>query len=392
MLGFDLAQLFLGAQIDSAEPFAFAPKPLEVGFDLGRRRAAPCGLDAGEVRRLGRLDLQHFLDLVADIGQPALGAFEAFLGARRLLARRGHGVERGAGVAVGVGQRVLGFGETIGGGAARGFRRLDLADQRAALLGESARGIFKAARSARLVDAQLRASRSARRRPRCGRSSLRDRRRWRPAGGRQALPRARAPAPPRALRRAARDGPRSRRARRQVASRRRRRRQRGERALGFAARGGVVAACRQSRLGLAERREPRRAAARLAFGLRMRSRAASASVLQLAPLVRARPRPRRRQATSASACATACCLASTLAAHGLQFCFDVGKPVLAGEPAGGAGRRIGGDRETVPAPEIALARNQALAGLEQLDDARGVFARDHADLRKTPRELGGPLT
>jgi hypothetical protein len=35
MLGLDLAQLFLGAQVDGAEPLALAAQPFELGFDLG---------------------------------------------------------------------------------------------------------------------------------------------------------------------------------------------------------------------------------------------------------------------------------------------------------------------------------------------------------------------
>ena len=42
-----------------------------------------------------------------------------------------------------------------------------------------------------------------------------------------------------------------------------------------------------------------------------------------------------------------------LAAQALELGLDVRETVLAGEAAGGAGRRVGGDREAVPAPEIA---------------------------------------
>ena len=64
------------------------------------------------------------MDFAADVGEPALGALEAFLGAGQFLARGAGGFERGAGVAVGLGQRVLGLLQAIGAGAALGFRRV----------------------------------------------------------------------------------------------------------------------------------------------------------------------------------------------------------------------------------------------------------------------------
>ena len=84
-----------------------------------------------------------------DIGEPALAALEALLGARGLLARCAHGLERGPRGPVGFRQRVLAGGQMIGRGAARGFRRLDLADQRVALLFEYARSVFEAGTLAR---------------------------------------------------------------------------------------------------------------------------------------------------------------------------------------------------------------------------------------------------
>src|SRR5262249_16277586 len=40
-----------------------------------------------------------------------------------------------------------------------------------------------------------------------------------------------------------------------------------------------------------------------------------------------------------------------------------------------------------PAPEVALARYQALAWLEHRREARGMFALDHSDLRQPSRQL-----
>src|SRR5262249_58544055 len=65
-------------------------------------------------------------------------------GARGFLARRAHGFEPGACGAIGLGERVLALGELIGGGAAVRLRRFDLADERAPLLFEGARGVLEA--------------------------------------------------------------------------------------------------------------------------------------------------------------------------------------------------------------------------------------------------------
>src|SRR5262249_54042633 len=71
-----------------------------------------------------------------------------------------------------------------------------------------------------------------------------------------------------------------------------------------------------------------------------------------------------------------------IAPHGLELGLDLSEAVLAGQTARRAGRRIGGDREAVPAPEVALARYQALAGLKRRHEACGMFALDHSDLRQ----------
>src|SRR5919201_1878492 len=101
MLGLDLAQLFLGAQIDRAKPFALAPQPFELDFDLAHLGKRLVRRHAGEARDLGGLDLEHVMDLAGDITEAALAAFEPLLRPRRLLARRAHGFERRALRAVG---------------------------------------------------------------------------------------------------------------------------------------------------------------------------------------------------------------------------------------------------------------------------------------------------
>ena len=76
VLGLDLAQFFLGAQVDGAEPLAVAAQLFEVFLDLGERRQLGARLDLGERRHGVRLDLEHVVDFVRDVGEPALGAFE----------------------------------------------------------------------------------------------------------------------------------------------------------------------------------------------------------------------------------------------------------------------------------------------------------------------------
>src|SRR5262249_12947763 len=88
--------------------------------------------------------LEQLATLVGDVAEPALAAFETLLRARGFLARRAHGFERAACGAIGLGERVLALGELIGGGAAFGLRRFDLADKRAPLLFEGSRGVLEA--------------------------------------------------------------------------------------------------------------------------------------------------------------------------------------------------------------------------------------------------------
>ena len=123
VLGLDLAQLFLGAQVDRAQPLALAAQPFQRRLDLGQVRQFIARLDAGKFCDGRRLDLQHVVDFAANVGKPPLGALEALLGAGEFLARGGGCFQSGAGVAVGFRQRVLGLGQAIRAGAPRGFPR-----------------------------------------------------------------------------------------------------------------------------------------------------------------------------------------------------------------------------------------------------------------------------
>ena len=133
MLGLDLAQLLLGAQIDGAETLAVALELVEVGFDLGDVGQWRIRLEAGEPGERLRLGLQDLADFGGEVGEAALHRLVTLLGARRSFPRRGERVMGGAGGTIGLGERVLARGERLGGGAARAFGGFDLGDQRASL-------------------------------------------------------------------------------------------------------------------------------------------------------------------------------------------------------------------------------------------------------------------
>ena len=348
------------------------------------------GLDLGELDQGRRLDFEHLADLVGEVGEPALGAFEALLGARGLVARVAQGFQRGAGGPVGLGERVLGLGQTIGGGAARGFGGFDLADQIAALFGEELRRIGKLGAllrrllRARLEGRDLGGGVVAALAPAVafGADGLE------PAVGKLGLARER-------LRLGAHLGERaalvrrSRREQRRAWLRDRRR-----------------AAARRARLPpRAGRREPRRGWRRGGSWLRsapksarccVRSRARPRRVPRAHRRRRAarrasacgrRSRPRPPRSAAASAASTARRLASTsLRASASSLSMSASRSAL-GEPARGAGRRMGVDGKAVPAPQVAVARDEALAGLEQRREARAVGAIDHADLGEPARQF-----
>ena len=143
MLGFDLAQFFLGAQIDRAQPLAVAPQLFEIFLDLGKRRQFRARFDLGQTRHGLRLDFQHVVDFALDVDQPALGAVHAFFGAGAGLARARQRFERNLGGAVGLRHRGLGGGQRIGGDAAGVLGRSDFADQRVAFFRENRRRILE---------------------------------------------------------------------------------------------------------------------------------------------------------------------------------------------------------------------------------------------------------
>ena len=142
MLGLDLAQLFLGAQIDRAQPLAVAAHLFEIFLDLGERRQFRARLDLGETGDGLRLDFEHVMDFALDIGKAAPGAFHALFGAGAGFAGAGERFERHLGGAVGFRHQCFGGGKRVGCGAAVTLGVLDFADQRAALFRKYRRAHF----------------------------------------------------------------------------------------------------------------------------------------------------------------------------------------------------------------------------------------------------------
>ena len=70
---------------------------------------------------------------------------------------------------------------------------------------------------------------------------------------------------------------------------------------------------------------------------------------------------------------------------------DVGEPAALRQAAGRSGRRMRVGGKAVPAPQVAVERDKALAGLEQRRKPHPIGTFDHADLRESPRQLGRRL-
>ena len=74
-------------------------------------------------------------------------------------------------------------------------------------------------------------------------------------------------------------------------------------------------------------------------------------------------------------------------ARGRELAFDRLQAAALCEPPRCAGRRMCSGGKTIPAPKVALARDQPLAGLEHRREARAVAPLHHADLGKAARKL-----
>ena len=136
-------QLLLGQEIDRAEPLALAADAVELAFDLGDLRQCR---RASIRRSLPRRQVRHRADrgFRARCRRDGAAAPSRRSSARaRFGARFADRFERGARGLVGGGKSGFALRQAVGGGAAAGGRRLDLADQRLALGGEFLRRLIE---------------------------------------------------------------------------------------------------------------------------------------------------------------------------------------------------------------------------------------------------------
>ena len=112
--------------------------------------------------------------------------------------------------------------------------------------------------------------------------------------------------------------------------------------------------------------------------------------LRLAPAAGAgaAPRPAPRACISAAASAAARAASADARAPRTSSRGQRAEPAALGQPGGGGRGHLRGGDETVPAPQIALAGDQTLAGLQQPLQARAVGDGDDADLAQAARQLG----
>src|SRR4051794_35518952 len=120
--GFDLLQLLVGAQIDRAEALALALLGLEFLLDGGGIRQLRAGFYAGERDEIVRRAIEFERDRVQMLRQALARRLKPRFAARLRFARAAHRLERGTGLAVGIGERGLACRERIGGGLARRLR------------------------------------------------------------------------------------------------------------------------------------------------------------------------------------------------------------------------------------------------------------------------------
>ena len=364
MLLLDLAQFLLGEEVDGAEALALAVDAFEPAFDVGDRRQLGARFDFSKLGGAVRLDFEPLADFVGEIGEPALGGVAAFLAAGGFGARFADRFERGACDLVGFGKLVLGGGEPVGIGAARGGGGIDLTDQRLALgseffrrarqFGALARGFLDALADGRdlglgVVLALVPGL------PFLGNG-------LQPAAGKLGFAHDR-------LRLDADFGERAAvrgddvvdggelgfeiGGHRQGGKRRRRFALAGKR---------FVAAGADPHAGFLERRNARRIAGDLAFGRGVFFAGVIGQALRIAPLHARLHFGCGGGGDCGLGDVERLALRRNVGAGGLELAFDRLEPAAFGEPARRAGRRVRRGGKTVPAPIVAFARHQPLAG------------------------------
>ena len=317
-----------------------------------------------------------------DVGQAALGAVAAFLGACRLSAGFADRFERDPGGFVGLCQLRFRLRKAVGGRAARGRGGLDLADQGLTLAGELLRRVVELGPLGPRLSGALpdggdlrggvvlalvpgRALAGDRLQPAIRKLGIAsDRLRFDThLGKRRAVPR-NVVVDPGEFGFEIGGG-----------------RKRGERFLSLLACGGRLIVTGAGPLPcLLKRRNPRRIAADLAFGGGMLLAGGIGPVLRLAPACAGLGLRRRCGGQRCFGRVDDAAGGVHFATGSVEFALDRLQPAAFGEPARRPGWGVCGDGKAVPAPEIPFAGHQPLARLEHRGKAWTVGAIDDADL------------
>ena len=397
VLGFDLAQLLLGAQVDGAEAIAVAAQLFQLRLDLRQRRQVDAVLHLGQRRHRAGLDLEHVADFPFGILQTTLAAVHAFLGAGGGFARARQRLQRDSRGAIGFRHRGFGGGERIGCVAPILLGVLDLADDGAALFREQRRRVVElGVLRLHLGDARF-DGRDLRGRTLLAGLPFVTFGRYRLQAAVRKLGFARQRLRFRAhLRRkpamAIDLGPHLAELRFGVEARRQLAKRGGR---GFMGGGDFRAVAGQAVVGFGQRGAARRVAVDLALGAGMTFARGVGLALRRAPGV-------ARLALGRGGCGDGLTgggdrLLGRLQrlpplghfrARALDLALDIGKTRALGEAARRAGRGVGRGHEAVPAPDVAFQRYQPLAGLEMCDQFRAALFGDDSDLGQTPRQFG----
>ena len=390
-----LLLLFLGAQIDRAQPLALDLQPFEPALDLGDVGQRRVGLQPGLADHQMRRRVQRLLDARLDLAAALVGGGQPLLGARARSSRASASAWIAAVAALSsAAWLVLGLLQPVGRRLAQRLGLGELRQQRAAALRRSRRARRPAPSSSAcgLVAAlaergDLRARHSRRAASRCARSAAMAASRrgarfglaLQPVMGGARIGQRRAVA-------RNRRGQRCRSRCLQIAEVGRCGQLRSASASARCCLGKIVAEARS-----ALRRAPRAGSSSSPAAFSARASASRASPTPCCASRQACARPplglRRARAPCASAAAKGCLgrRAALRRSHG--FGIELGEAVLLRQALARRRRRIGAGGQAVPAPQRAVAADQPLAGREQLLQPAPVGGIDDADLRQPAGKL-----
>ena len=136
--------LFLGAQIDGAQPLALDLQPFEPALDIGDIGQRAVGLQPGVADHQMRRRVQRLLHARLDLAPPLVGGGQPLLGAGAALARFRQRLDRSDRRLVALGLLVLGLLQPVGRRLAQGLGLRQLRHQRAPALARSRRARLRA--------------------------------------------------------------------------------------------------------------------------------------------------------------------------------------------------------------------------------------------------------